>query len=336
MSRKQPNWGTPKDQRQRLERTLSYTSASNPGLLQTFINKTVEQLTLREFGLQSIIPRKQGSGDKVYINQRTEPSSGAAWISATGTTVAPVNGTYAQVSFQYRTCATGVRVMRQLRAMGRSYGDVLAIEMAAKAEDYAAEVERALIIGDSAVTSNCINGFITMMQGSNTGGAGSELGQMVPNTAAQGEILLAELDECIDKVKGSGDRSDLVIIGSFKGLRCVNKVLQANQRFMEYGEVGAGFRVRTYDGIPMIVSTGMPDDLTFNGSTGELSAASGGAQTCLMVLNLRHCYISELTPMTVEPLAKISTTYDEAEIYSDFTAVWGNTKGGALLTGITF
>ena len=85
----------------------------------------------------------------------------------------------------------------------------------------------------------------------------------------------------------------------------------------------------------MIVSTGMPDDLTFN-SSGLLTAASGGAQTALMILNLRHNYVSELTPMTVEPLAKTSTTFDDIEMYSDWAAVWGNTLGGALLVGITF
>ncbi len=333
-------WSGPKDQGQRLERALSYTSTSNPGLLQTFINRTVEQLTLREFGLQAVLERRQGSGDAEYINQRTAAATGGEWIASNGTSVTDATGTYAQRSFRYRTLATKGRVLRQLRAMGRSYGDTLAIEIAAKAEDYAAALESALIIGSATApggaSPNIINGFITMMQGSNTGGAGSELDQMVANGATANAIDLSQLDEAIDKVKGSGDRSDLVIVGSFKGLRCVNKVLQANQRFMEYGEVGAGFRVRTYDGIPMIVSTGMPDTMEFHASTGLCTHFSGKAQTALMILNLRHCYISELTPLTVEPMAKTSSTYDDVEMYSDLAAVWANTKGGAMLTGITF
>ena len=298
MSSIQSTWsGAPNDQRQRIERALSYTSTSNPGLLQTFINRTIQQLTLREFGLQAVLPRRPGSGDAVYVNQRAGLTPGATWIASAAVTVAEATGTYTQRSFPYKTLCTRGQVARQLRAMGRTYGDTLAIEMVAKAEDYANTLESALVIGDTATSANMPNGFITMIQGAVVGTGGAALTQTVinRNLSDQSSVNLSQLDECIDLVKGSANRGDCVIVGSFAGLRQLNKVLQANQRFMEYGEIKAGFRVRQYDGIPMVVSTGMPNDLNFNTTTGACTGYSAASYSALMVLNTRDCYISELT-----------------------------------------
>ena len=180
------------------------------------------------------------------------------------------------------------------------------------------------------------NGFITMIQGAVVGTGGASLTQTVINRGPSNtSVNLSQLDECIDLVKGSSNRSDLVIVGSFAGLRQLNKVLQANQRFMEYGEIKAGFRVRQYDGIPMVVSTGMPNALNFNTTTGACTGYSGASYSALMVLNTRDCYISELTPITVEPLAKTSSTFDEFEMYADVVPVMENTLSGALLVGLT-
>ena len=326
--------------RQRFQRATELTvSGAGSELLQSFINRTVQQLTLREFGAQAVLPRRPGQGQAEIINRRTAGTTGGEWVADTASSGFDEVGTYAQVSFTYRSLLTRGKVTRKLQATGRSYADVLALEMSAKAEDFANALEQGIIMGDTAgkcglpANANIANGFVTLIQQVGT------FGQCVSatGTSAAGALSLGNLDKTIDLVKGSAQRGDLVIIGSFGGIRQVNDALQTQQRFNDVTEIAAGFRVRTYDGIPMIISTAVPNDYTFGVGSTEincLSAASGGDSTVLLVLNTRYCYLSELTPTTVMPLAKASSQYDEFDMYWDGAPVLSNTKGAAMLTNL--
>ena len=132
-----PTWLGTADpaKREAFERAINVSTAGSV-LMQTFINRVVQMLTLREFGLQAVLDRKPGSGDKAYINRRSAGTTGAAWVADT-TSLTEETGSYAQTSFSYATLATRGKVTRKLQAIGRSYGDALAQEMTGKAEDFA-------------------------------------------------------------------------------------------------------------------------------------------------------------------------------------------------------
>lgn len=328
------NWtGSGREQQIRAALDVSNAGAD---LLQTFINRTVQQLTLREFGLQAVLPRKAGSGDAEYINQRTAGSVGAVWEDDT-TDAAAETGTYAQVSFSYKTAVTRGTVTRKLQATGRTYADVLALELSAKSEDFANQLELGYLRGQAKYDGGNLDsidapkGFITMVF--------ANQGQIVAaGTTVPGDLTLSKLDEAIDLVKGSAARQDLVIVGSFAGLRQVNSLLQADQVFNDVTEVAAGFRVKTYDGIPLVVSTAMPNDALFDAVNGKVFRGASGAaisnSTILMVLNKRYCYISELTPTTVLPLAKTTSQNDSFDMYWDGAPVLSNTLGAAAVSNI--
>lgn len=312
--------------REAFERAINVSGAGSV-LIQTFINRTVQMLTLREFGLQSVLDRRPGQGDKAYINRRTAGTAGGAWVADTDA-LTEETGTYAQESFTYKTLATRGKVTRKMQAIGRSYGDTLAQELTGKAEDFANALESAAVIGDSAATTNQIDGLLTLVNNVSS--------QVVSlTTAASGTSLtLSSLDDAIDRVKGSAVRSDLVIVGSFAGLRSLNAALQAQQQFNDTVEIAAGFRVRTYDGIPMVVSTAMPNTLQYLGD-GSIKQFTGGTSTALAVVNKRHVYWEELTPTTVMPLAKTDSQFDQFDMFWDGALVYANTLGGALVTGIS-
>lgn len=330
--------------RERFQRATELNvSDAGATLLQSFINRTVQQLTLREFGAQAVLPRKPGAGQAEIINRRTAGTTGGQWV---GDAFEPSNanglpevGSYSQVSFIYRSLLTRGKVTRKLQATGRSYADVLALEMTAKAEDFANALEAGILVGDTAgvvngaANANICNGFITLCQ------SVGDADQIVNNNAAgatpanNAALSLSQLDQAIDKVKGSAQRGDLVILGSFAGIRAVNNALQAQQAFNDVTEIAAGFRVRTYDGIPMIVSTEIPNLFTF-AANGIIQDRSGTG-TCLLVMNTRYCYLSELTPTTVMPLAKTSSQFDEFDMYWDGAPVLSNTKGMSMLTNLS-
>ena len=308
-----------------VERALDVSGVGSV-LLQTNINKVVQQLTLREMGAQAILDRKAGSGNAVYINRRSAGAAGGEWVSDTDSATEE-SGTYAQVSFGYKTLLTKVKVTRKAAAQAASYGDALAIELQGKAEDYAAALEDALFAGDSSATAEEIDGMFKLI--------GDVTSQVVANSSltAGDDLVLAKLDEAIDKVKGSGNRTDIVIFGSFAGIRKVNAALQAQQAFNDMVEVKAGFRVRSYDGIPLITSTGISDVCDWSGTA--VSALTGGSTTALFIVNKRYMYISELSPLTVMPVAQSTSQYQEVEMYNDLPLVFSNTKGAALLGGIS-
>ena len=325
------------DQRERIERSLNVSNAGS-SLLQTFINRTVQMLALREFGLQAVLPRRAGTGDAEYINRRTPNATGGEWLADTGG-VSVHSGAYAQTSFPYRTCVTRGKVTRKLQATGRTYADILALEMGAKAEDFANALEAGFLNGDTSgnvtgvgANANICNGFLTLLQGVNS----FSTEQLVSNagaTTANTALSLSKLDQAIDLVKGSSQRADLAIVGSFAGIRQVNSALQAQQRFNDITEIAGGFRVRTYDGIPLIVSTAMLNNFEFE--TNGIIKGNAGLGTGLLVINTRYGYIGELTPTTVMPLAKTDSQFDEFDIFWDGAPVLSNTFGASLLTNLS-
>lgn len=336
-----------RDNRQRLERAVY----SGDNLFQTYIDRTVQMLTLRELGLISVLPRIQGSGDKVYVNTRSPNATLAEWeqygsASAEDNGPSVATGTYAQNSFRYQTLSTRGQVTRKAMAVGQSYADVLALEMAAKAEDFAAQLEDSFIYGclsnaqdGSSAAKSAPIGLLSLIE--TTGALDDQVmsGQLDGGTNGHTQVLtLSQLDRLIDRVKGSANRSDLAIIGSYAGIRQVNSLLQSTQQFIDKTVIDAGFRVRTYDGIPLITSTAIKDTLTSNnlasGRQGSVKAATGGTATQLFCINMRHVFHGVLTPMTVMPLAKTTSAYDEFDIFEDCTIALSNKLGAAVLNDI--
>lgn len=316
--------GAPDPERRELVNRALTVSGAGSVLLQTFINRVVQQLTLRELGLQSVLERRPGQGNAAYINRRTADATAGAWVDDT-TAGTESTGSYAQATFTYRTLLTQGKVTRKLQATGRTYGDTLARELEGKAEDFADLLEQGLITGDNNANANQINGLLTLVNAVST--------QYIANSTSADDLVLSKLDAAIDQVKGSDNAADCVIIGSKIGVRKLNAELQAQQVFNDVTEIAAGFRVRTYDGIPIVRSTRMPDTLNVN-SSGYITHFTSGSTTALAIVNRRYVWIEELTQQTVIPLAKASSQYDLFEIYWDGTLVLANTFGAALLTNI--
>ena len=318
--------------RESFERAINVSNAGT-SLVQNFTNRIIQQLSIREFGALGTLDRKPGSGSAAIINRRTAGAmaTGDVWVADTDSLVEGT-GTYAQVTFTYATLATRGKVTRKMRARGRSYIDILAEEMLQKADDFNESLESAIFIGDSGASGdpNQMNGMLTLIN--------AVSGQVVAQTsaAAGSALTLAKLDETIDAVRGAGNRADLCIYGSFKAIRKLNAALQAQQQFMNEVEIAAGFRVRTYDGVPIVVSTGMSDSQAWSGTAVTvLSGNVTNPTTALVVVNKRFTYLEELTPMTMMPLATTDSQFDQFDIFWDGALVLANSKGAAILGGIS-
>jgi len=331
MSLIRPAWGSMDPaRREAFQRAINVGNAGS-FLVQNFTNRIIEQLTLREFGALGTMDRRPGQGSQAVINRRAGSTMavGDVWVADTDA-LTEATGSYTQATYTYQTLATRGKITRKLRARGRSYLDIMAEEMTAKLDDFNNALESAMFTGDSDADANQIDGLLTQI--------GTFSGQVIANTsAAAGDSLtLAKLDEAIDKVKGSSNRADIVIYASHLGSRKLNAALQADQQFSNMVEIAAGFRVRTYDGIPIVVSTGMPDDISWDGSaiTG-LTGEATNPTTALVIVNKRHNWVEELTPTTMMPLARDTSQYEQFDLYWDGALVCANTKGATVLGGLS-
>lgn len=329
-----------RSRKEQFERALDVAGAGQV-LLQTFINRTVQQIHLRQLGVSATLPRKPGSGDGAYISRR-EPGGAAEWVDDTDTPVVK-QGTYpngadtehgGSVRFTYKTLITRGQVTRFLQARGRSYGDILAEEMEGRVGDFGETLENGLVQGQVSSNPKQFDGLMEIVTQTST--------QVIPahpegSPAATAALTLDRLDEAIDAVKGSGNRTNLVIYASYKGRRLLNALLQAQQQFNDIVEIGAGFRVRSYDGIPIVTCTEIPDDSLYDETTQTYTDFTGettNPSTSIFVVNTQYTYIEELTSLTIMPLAKRSSQFDEFDVYWDGTLVPANQLGQSVLAGI--
>ena len=327
MSNVQWGSGSGREEREAFQRSLTVAN-SGTVLLQTSISRVVQMLTNRQLGIQSTLPRRAGSGDGFYSQRRTAATTGGEWINDT-TEPTESEGAYTQVKFGFKTLLGRVKITRSLVARGRSYGDVAAIELVGKSEDFAEQLESASVIGNTAANSLSIDGLLTLI--------GAVSGQTIANTTSNsGDALyLTKADAAIQAVKGSTDKSAMRIYGSYKGHRLLNNALQAQQRFLsDSWEIEGGFVVSSYQGIPVIESTGIPDVLVYVAAAPLITVFTGGGTTALIFVNTRYVFYVELTPLTVQPLSKKSSQYDEVDMYLDITLALDNTKGAAILAGL--
>lgn len=323
-----PNWVNDGKHRQEMQRALTVSSAGS-FLLQTTINRVITSIVLRHMGVTSQLQHKSGTGNAAYVNRRSERTPAGQWLNDT-TEPGIVASTYAQATFTYRTYVSRGQVTRKLQATGRAYTDVLAQEMMSTLEDHMNGLENGYVVGDSGAVATQVNGLLTLIN--------AVSGQVVANTTADtGDALaLQKLDKAIDLCRG--EDADKVIFGSQLGTRLVNAALQAQQQFNDKVEIEAGFRVRSYDTIPIVKSTEIPDDMTWDGSASYITALTGESTnptTALIIVNKRHVWIEDLTPTSVLPLARTSSQFDNFDVFTDTALVLHNTKGATILGGLT-
>lgn len=308
-----------------IKRSLTAASAGAV-LMQTSISKVVQLLTNRRLGVQSTLPRRPWTGDGFYSNRRAAAATGGAWVLDTDEP-ATAEGTYTQVKFGFKTILGRITITRRLVQQGRTYGDIMATELFGKTDDLANDLEAASVTGDAIANTKEIDGLLTLI--------GAVSGQVIANTtvSAGDSLYISQMDKTIQTVRGSSDAMSCRIYGNFTGHRLLNNALQAQQRFLPPSYViEGGFSVGSYNGIPFVETTAMLDTLVWNGSA--ITKFTTGATTALIVVNTDYVFYAELTPLTVMPLAKKSSQYDEMDIFNDLVLVLDNTKGGAILGGL--
>ena len=294
-----------------IRKALTSANSGN-ALLQPVVDAVVPLMCDYQNPLRQNIPRKLGSGQGWTINRRTPGSTPAEWETDVDF-VTEDTGSYEQFLFPYRTLLTRGKVTRKLQPTGASYIDVLMEEIEGKIIEFKNYEDQTYITGVSSETD--FDGFQNL----------SSEDQMI---AANGYLSLDKIDEAMNKNIGNPN----MMVMARRTRRELNALLQEYQQFIDVTEVKGGFRLMSYNGVPIYVSTNVPTTQLFNGVTE--GSNTGGSSSSIYFIDTEHLWAGELTPVRMLPMAKTTQQYDEFEIFCDEVLVLRNPMCISKLIGI--
>lgn len=290
-------------------------------------DRTIDQMLVHLMDyknpLRQMIQRRNGSGFGVTVRQRTPGTTAATDLDDTDS-VQEQTGTPGELNYNYKTLATQGRVSRKSQKTGKLISDILADEIEGKTKELKDAEDWRMIWGNSpTVNTKQITGLHYHMT--------QHTGQIVAltNSSVGVAITTENLDQALDLIT-SGEPG--LIVTSRAGRRKINALLQSGQRWVDRVEVPGGFKVISYNGVPILTSTNIPDTLQIS-TGGTITSLTGGSTTALFVLDLAQVYMSVLTEVTMMPLARSTSQYELFDIFEDIALVNRDYRGISCITG---
>lgn len=225
-----------------IERALSTSVASTGAyLIPEVVDPVIRDYVSKATPLLQVVTRVPWPTQSYVIRKRTALPT-ASWAADGGALPAATSSTYGKVTKNVKFLYTRGEVTGPLIAASGGVVNALQEEIRVHSSIIAEQLTTDLIAGDSGVTVDGIDGFIKQVNASAPGDEGGT------TDAAAAALTLSMLDTAIDGTRGEAD----VILTSRAVRRKINSLLQAQQRFTDRTEIGAGFRVLTYDGVPIL------------------------------------------------------------------------------------
>lgn len=232
-----------------IERALSTLVASTGNyLIPEVVDPVIRDYIWRATPLlTSGVTRMPWPTHTYYVRKRaTLPT--ASWKLDDVALPAASNSTYTKVAKNVKFLYIRGEVTGPIQAASGGVVNALQEEIRVSARTVAEQLTKDIVVGDASPAEE-IDGMLNQVP---TGEPGDEGGTRTETT----NLSLAMLDRAIDDTLGEGN----IILTSRKVRRAINALLQAQQRFVDSTEVSGGFRVPTYDGIPILTDLHWEDD----------------------------------------------------------------------------
>lgn len=233
-----------------IERALSTSVASTGAyLLPEVVDPVIRDYVAKATPVLSVVTRVNWPTQTYWIRKRSALPT-AAFSTDGGSLPSASSSTYAKVAKTVKYLYTRGEVTGPLIAAAGGVVNALQEEIRVHSGVIAERLATAICVGDGTEDSNA--GIVGIKNQVNTSTPGDEGG----TTTASGALTLAMIDKALDDTKGEGD----VIMTSRAVRRKINALLQGQQRFLDRVEVGAGFRVLSYDGVPIVTDDHYEED----------------------------------------------------------------------------
>jgi hypothetical protein len=289
------------------------------------IDKVIIELVDFLNPIRQALQRKPGTGEGYLVRTRTTGVTIGTAIDVIDTdTLVESTGDYTETLLPYKTIGAQGKVSRRVQKTGRSIADLLREEMERKAEEIKDAEEWRIFWGNSPTINSKQWSGLNATLNSNT-----DRIVALTNTGVGVDVTLTKLDEMLDLNIGN----PRLLVTSRTGRRKINALLQSTQRFVDRTEIGAGLRVISYNDVPIVASTNMPDTLNIS-SSGTITSLTGGSTTAIISLDLEDVFMSVLTELTLMPLARVSSQYEEFDIFMDEVLVVRDGRHVSAVTGL--
>lgn len=233
-----------------IERALSTSVASTGAyLLPEVVDPVIRDYVTKATPVLSVVTRVNWPTQTYWIRKRTALPT-ASFSTDGGSLPSASDSSYAKVAKTVKYLYTRGEVTGPLIAASGSVVNALQEEIRVHSSVIGERLATAICVGDGTEDSGA--GIVGIKNQINTSAPGDEGG----TTTASGALTLAMIDKALDDTKGEAD----VIMTSRAVRRKINALLQGQQRFLDRVEVGAGFRVLSYDGVPIVTDDHFEQD----------------------------------------------------------------------------
>jgi HK97 family phage major capsid protein len=266
-----------------LELKKALTTASNDGgvLIPEVVSAGVRQFVETRSPLLAMI-EKPDWPTNAYIH-RDVTGLPSAYSGAEGAALGSASkGTYSKPTVPMKSFYTRGEVTGQMIAAGRALLDVYQEEIELHGIALARYLEQTILTGDVDTDADDFDGMVAQI----TDAAANIID---PGTAVP--LVLNHLDQAIDKPQ-LGEPS--IIVGTRACARRINSLMQAQQRFINEVDVAGGFRVMTYNGLPIL----------------KVDNLITGLDDKVLLPDLNWTRMPVLQPVTFEPLGKTKDSED--------------------------
>jgi hypothetical protein len=212
-------------------------------LIPEVVDNAIRDYASKEPVLANVVNRIPWATNTYFIRRRDALPT-ASWSTDGGNLPAASQSTYAKVSKSVAYLYTRGEVTGPMQKAAGSLYNALSMEV--EAHSRALVEQLSTDIATATGSSNDITGMLYQIDTNDATNWGSTGSGYVDGAGAY--LSLDMLDSAIDTARGEVD----LIVTSRKIRRKINSLLQATQRFNDTTEVAAGFRVLTYDGLPIV------------------------------------------------------------------------------------
>lgn len=217
-------------------------ASSGSYLIPELVDGAIRDYAAIEPVLANIVSRVPWATNTYFIRRRDALPT-ASWSVDGGALPAASQSTYTKVAQSIAYLYTRCEVTGPMQEAAGSLFNALALEVEAHSRALIEQLSTDIATADG--TANDIVGMLYQIDTADQMNWGSTGTGVIDAGAA--ELTLSMIDEAIDAARGEVD----LMVTSRRVRRAINGLLQAQQQFINTGEVAAGFRVLTYDGLPI-------------------------------------------------------------------------------------
>lgn len=229
-----------------IRKALDLSSSAAAYLIPQVIDGAIRDFASKEPTLYNAVRHVPWATNTYFIRKRLS-LPGASWSTDGGPLPAATQSEYGRASKSMKYLYTRGEVTGPMQAAAGSLFDALASEVEAHSRAMIEKLSTDLATANGG--SNDITGILYQITDDTTMGDQSVV-------TKSGTLTLAMIDEAIDAVNGDPD----TILTSKPVRRKINSLLQAQQQFTNTTEIQAGFRVLSYDGLPILTDAHWSDN----------------------------------------------------------------------------